>query len=117
MIVRPVLLDDEAKAALAPSMGALAWETVEGWIEDCVACVWRIGENAWALTYANADDEIEILAAGGSGAWKAAAPFERAMRELPEHQGMTLRIDGRPGWRRLYRHWDCDEQGVLTTRV
>ena len=117
MIVRPVLLDDEAKAALGPSMGPLTWQEVEGWIAEGCACVWRIGQSAWALTLANGDYEVEILAAGGSGAWRAAAPFEKAMRALPEHKGMTLRIDGRAGWRRLYRHWDCDESGVLTLKV
>lgn len=115
MIVRPVLLDGEAKAALAPSMGTLTWDEVEGWLEDCVACVWKIGEDAWALTFANEDDEIEILACGGSGAWRAARPFEAAMKALPEHKGMTLRIDGRRGWQRLYPHWDCKD-GILTTR-
>lgn len=117
MIVRPVPLDGEAKEALAPSMGPITWEEVEGWLADCVACVWRIGEHAYALTFANENNEVEILAAGGKGAWRAAKPFESAMKALPEHRGMTLRIDGRKGWRRLYPHWNCDKQGVLTTRV
>jgi len=117
VIVQPWPLDDAARTALAPSMGALTWQEVEGWLSDCVACVWRIGDEAYVLTFANADDEIEIVAAGGRGAIRAAAPFEAAMRAIPQHKGLTLRIDGRKGWRRFYGHWDCDDQGVLTTRM
>jgi len=118
MDVVPWPLDDEAKAALAPSMGVIDWADVEQWLADRVACVWRIGRDAWALTFANCDNEIEFLAAGGSGAWKAMPVFDKAMRKLPAHAGMTFRIEGRKGWARLLPDWtrqDLDRDTVLLT--
>ncbi|NRA42745.1 MAG: hypothetical protein HRU21_10640 [Pseudomonadales bacterium] len=118
MIVRPWVLDEQAKAALAPSMGPITWDEVEAWLSDYVACVWRIGLDAWALTFANSDNEIEFLAAGGSGAWKAMPIFDKAMRNLPEHAGKTFRIEGRKGWARLLPDWtrkDLDGGSVLLT--
>ena len=108
MIVQPVPLTDEAKSALDGSLGPIGWPEVEGWLADAVACVWRVGAEAWALTFVNECEEVEIIAAGGRGAWAAVPPFEKHMRELPEHEGMTLRVEGRKGWARLLPHWECE---------
>ena len=79
--------------------------------------VWNIGGTSWVFTIHNEDDEIEVLLAGGKRAKDCIAPWEAAMLAHPAHQGMTLRVDGRKGWRRLLPHWNCDEEGVLTLEV
>lgn len=121
MIVRPVLPDSRIKQALAPSLAKSAWEWEEIllWIMDRVACIWAIGNDAWAVTAANDENEIDIVVCGGSGALQAARPFLAAMSELPQHKGKTLRIEGRPGWRRFCEDWQCETDGesVILTKV
>jgi len=79
--------------------------------------VWNIGDTSFVFTIVNEDDEIEVLLAGGRMAADCVGPWEAAMVAHPAHQGLTLRVDGRKGWRRLLKHWDCDENGVLTLKV
>lgn len=120
--VKPVLLTDAIKKALNPAyeMGNCDWAEIEQAIVDYAACVWQIGEQAWIVTYANADNEIEILLCGGRGHAEVAGPFEAAMRALPAHKGKTLRLEGRKAWKRVFKNWDCIEKDggvVLTSRV
>lgn len=122
MDVQPFPLTGDVKRALAKSMATSAWTwpEVEEWIAARVACCWRIGSDAWAVTAANDEDEIDIVVAGGRGANKAAPAFLKAMLELPEHRGFTLRIEGRRGWKRFCKDWNCEEVGggdvILTKR-
>lgn len=123
MRVYPVLLTDGIKKELQKSLdrGNNTWEQIEGWLADRVACVWEINAQAWAVTFANADDEIELVLGGGQGAFQCVPPFAEAMLALPEHRGKTLRLEGRKGWRRFLVDWDCEEVGggnvILTKRV
>lgn len=121
MQVKPVLLTDAIKRAMQPSldMGNCNWSEIEKAVAECAACVWQVGDQAWIVTYANADDEIEILLCGGRGALEVAEPFERHMLSLPAHKGMTFRIEGRKAWKRIFKTWDCVEKdgSVLLTKV
>lgn len=123
MIVRRVPLSDEVKAALQPSLdrGNCEWPEIESWIRQGVAAAWQIGDKAFGVTFANADKEIEILLGGGSGAIRAVPPFLSAMAALPVHRGWTLRIEGRRGWMRFCKDWECEEAGggdvILTKRL
>lgn len=122
MLVRPVPLTDEVKWVLGRSMetASWTWEEIEAWIAARVARVWQIGDQAYAITAANIDDEIDIIVGGGSGALRAARPFLKHMRTLPEHKGRALRLEGRRGWKRFCENWDCEEVGggdvILTKR-
>lgn len=122
MIVRRVALSDDVKRELEPSLEASAWDwdEIERWIAAGVAAVWQIGSDAWAITAANADDEIDVIVGGGKGANRATRPFLQAMENLPVHRGLTLRIEGRRGWRRWCKDWHCEEAGgdvILTKRL
>ena len=123
MIVRRVPLTDEIKQGLAPSLATSDWDwpEIERWLADGVAAVWQIGADAWGITAANSDDEIDIIVAGGRGANRAARPFLQAMETLPVHRGLTLRLEGRRGWKRFCAGWDCEEVGggdvILTKRL
>ena len=123
MIVRPVLLCERVKQELARSMetSEWTWPQIEEWIATKTACVWQIGCMAWAITAVNEDEEVDVIVAGGRGANRASAPFLRAIEALPEHKGLTLRIEGRRGWKRYAKNWDCEEVGggdvILTKRV
>jgi len=79
--------------------------------------IWAIDGKTFVLTMVNQDREIEVLLAGGSDAANCIGPWEKAMLSDPAHKGMTIRIDGRKGWRKYLKHWDCDANGVLTKRV
>lgn len=122
MIVRHVPLSESVKQALQPSLerGNCDWAEIDGWIERGKAAAWQIGDQAFAVTFANADDEIELLLGGGRGAIRAVPPFLTAMENLPIHRGWTLRIEGRKGWKRFCRDWECEDMGeqvILTKRL
>ena len=123
MIVRRVPLDDNVKRALAPSYDRsnCDWVEIERWIAEGVAAAWQIRDSAYGVTFANADDEIELLLGGGSGAIRHVPPFISAMETLPVHRGLTLRLEGRRGWKRFCAGWDCEEVGggdvILTKRL
>lgn len=122
MHVKPVLLTEAIKQSLQPSMdtGNCTWEEIERDLANKAACVWQVGEQAWLITCVNVDDEVEILLCGGRGAFAVAGPFEAAMKALPAHKGMTLRIAGRKAWRRIFKHWDCKQEGgqfIMTSKV
>lgn len=123
MIVRRVPLTGEVKRQLSRSLkrSAWTWTEIEEWIAAGVAAVWQIGSDAWAITAANADDEIDVVVAGGRGAKRATQPFLEAMESLPIHRGLTLRIEGRRGWKRWCKGWHCEEAGggdvILTKKV
>lgn len=122
MNVKPVPLTNEVKRHLKPSfdMGNFDWTEIEQAIATYAACVWQVGDAAWIVTMVNTDNEIEILLCGGVNAWAVASPFEATMRSLPQHKGMTLRIDGRKAWKRVFKHWNCQEKDggvLLTSRV
>ena len=78
--------------------------------------IWAIDGKTYVLTMVNADNEIEVLLAGGSDAANCIGPWERAMLQEPAHKGMTIRVDGRKGWSRLLRHWERRDD-VLYLRV
>ena len=123
MEVRRVTLSETAKDALQASLDTSAWEwpVIEQCLADLTAAVWRIGDDAWAITVANADDEIDIIAGGGRGANKATRPFLEAMERYPAHRGFTLRLEGRRGWMRFCKGWEVEEAGggdvIMTKRV
>lgn len=116
LTVQPWPLDDEARAALQPALdyGKLEWAQVEGWLADAVACIWRM-DGMFCLTFANANDEIEVVLAGGEKVRDCIGPWEAAMRALPQHKGKTLILQGRKGWKRLLPHWEA--QDLPTGRV
>ncbi len=82
--------------------------------EGC--CIWNIDDRAFVLTVVNNDNEIEALLAGGEGFAKHARMFEEAVAAHPSHAGLTMRIDGRKGWRRHFADWE-ERDGVLTKRI
>lgn len=118
MDCRPIPLTADAFRALdrAAVRDGHDWVEIAGWLEAGAAQVWQIGDGAFVLTFANSDDEIEVLLAGGADARSCVGPWERAMLALPAHKGKTLRIEGRPGWARLLPHWQ-NTNGVLTLKV
>jgi hypothetical protein len=109
----------EAAAALAKALPYANFDA--GYIEQVLEgfgwAVWNVGNLCWVLTMVNTDKEIEVLLAGGSDAKNCFGPWEKAMLAEPAHRGMTIRVDGRKGWRRYLKNWDCDANGVLTKRV
>lgn len=111
-------LDARAFRALDPAARRDGHDWIElcGFLNEGSAQVWKIGEFGFVLTLANGDDEIEVLLAGGENARACIGPWEAAMTAHPAHQGKTLRIEGRKGWRRLLPHWDY-RAGVLTRKV
>ena len=113
------LLDDRAFLALNPAAqrDGHDWLQLCEWLNDGSARVWKIGETGYVLTLANGDDEIEILLAGGSNARACIGPWEAAMTAHPAHQGKTLRIEGRKGWRRFLPHWEERADGALYLSV
>lgn len=124
MTCHPVPLNDEAVQALDPAMkrGGNDWFEAQQWIQEGSARVWRINGTGYALTVANMDNEIEVVAAGGIGARKCIKPWLEAMWADPRHKGMTIKIEGaRRGWKRLLPDWKCEEMGdgdvMLTTRI
>lgn len=121
MEVKPVLPNEQIKAALQPSldMGNFSWAEIEKAFAEKAACFWQIGSDAWVVTYANIENEIEILLCGGRDALRCAEPFEKHMLSRPAHKGMTLRIEGRKAWKRMFKTWDCVEKdgSVLLTKV
>lgn len=123
MIVRRVPLSDTVKRHLMPSYEREKhdWAEIERWIAQDVAAAWQIGDEAFAVTLANEDNEIELLLGGGVNARRNAPPFLTAMENLPIHRGWTLRIEGRKGWKRFCPDWECEEIGggkvVLTKRL
>lgn len=123
MEVNQVPLTDDIKAALQPSLDCSGWDwpKIEKWMQDRVAAVWQIGGQAWAVTAANIDGEVDIIVGGGRGAIRATRPFLKAMESLPAHKGLTLRIEGRRGWKRFCDDWQCEEVGggdiIMTKRL
>ena len=92
------------------------WVKVCEWLQEGSAQVWSINDEGYVLTLANADDEIEVLMAGGENARKNVPVWEAAMIAFPAHKGKTLRIDGRKGWKRYLPHWE-ERDGVLYMKV
>lgn len=109
----------EAREALEKALpwANFTWQDIEQIMDGYGWMVWAIDGKTYVLTMANMDGEIEVLLAGGSDAANCIGPWEKAMLEEPAHKGMTIRVDGRKGWKRYLRHWDCDANGVLTRRV
>lgn len=93
------------------------WAEILGWMKRRKAVLWSIGGVGFVLTFANSENEIEVLLAGGERAAECVGPWEAKMLTVPAHKGCTLRVDGRKGWRRLLPNWNCDENGVLTLKV
>lgn len=118
MKVEIVPLDDRAFLALDPAArrDGHDWIEICDWLNTGCAAVWKIGESGYVLTLANGDDEIEILLGGGENARACAGPWEEAALAHPAHRGKTLRLEGRKGWRRIFRHWD-ERDGVLYKEV
>lgn len=111
-------LDDRAFLALNPAAqrDGHDWVQICDWLNTGCAAVWKIGESGYVLTLANGDNEIEVLLAGGERAAECAVHWEREMHARPEHAGMTLRVEGRKGWKRILRDWD-EREGVLYKEV
>ena len=78
--------------------------------------VWNIGNLSWVLTMINADEEIEVLLAGGARARECLPHWEAAMRAEPAHKGRVIRVDGRKGWARVLKNWERRD-GVLYLRI
>lgn len=118
MNVRQIPLNERAFLALdkAAQRDGHDWLEACKWLDAGEAAVWQIGETGYVLTLANGDNEIEVLMAGGSDARACVEPWEAAMLAHPAHKGMTLRVEGRKGWRRLLPHWK-ERDGVLTMKV
>lgn len=82
------------------------WADVAEMLRCGSGAVWQIGEDGYALTNANTDGEVEVLAAGGMKAREKVAPWEACMKAHPAHKGMTLVIrTRRKGWVKLLPHW------------
>lgn len=120
MDVRPVPLTEQAVRDLNASVerDGHDWLTICELLQKRVAQVWRIGEQAHVLTVACEGGIIEVWACGpdGGDAKACIGHWERAMRACEAHEGRTLVIDGRRGWKRLLRHWDCTDHddGTVT---
>lgn len=124
MTCQPIPLDEAAVEALDPAMrrGGNDWYQAQQWLEEGSAQIWLINGTGYVLAVANTDNEIEVLAAGGSDARGCVVPWEAHMRSDPRHKGMTLKIEGsRKGWARLLPHWECetlpDGDVTLKTRI
>lgn len=119
-----VPLTEDVARLLDPAMrrGGNDWFDAQQWLAEGSAQIWLINGTGYVLAVANTDNEIEVLAAGGSDARSCAGEWERTMRADPRHKGMTLKIAGsRRGWKRLFPHWECHEMAdgdvTLTTRI
>jgi len=111
-------LSREAFEALAPALkrSNMDWFDLFRIMRGPAWMIWNIGNVGWVFTVANEDDEIEVLLAGGKLAKECVGPWEQAMLSEPGHRGMTIRIEGRKGWRRLLPDWEwCD--GILYKEV
>lgn len=124
MVCLPVPLTERAARALDPAMrrGGNDWFDAQKWLAEGSAQVWQIGDTGFVLAVANTDNEIEVLAAGGSNARACVEPWEAAMRADPRHKGMTIKIENaRRGWKRLLPHWECENMAdgdvILKTRI
>lgn len=118
MNCRPHPLDEQAFLALdkAARRDGHDWLQICRWLDEGAACVWKIGETGYVLTLANGDDEIEVLLGGGKDARACAPVWEAAVKAFPAHRGKTLRLEGRKGWARIFRHWE-NRDGVLYMKV
>lgn len=119
MNVRQIALDDRAFLALNPAvqLDGHDWLKICEWLNTGCATIWKIGESGYVMTLANGDDEIEVLLGGGRDAKACAGPWEAEMLRRPEHRGMTLRLEGRKGWQRIFKDWEMRADGALYKRV
>lgn len=112
-------LTPAAIRALAPALkrSNIGWIELNEYMRGEGWCIWNIGGVGYVFTLINQDNEIEVLLAGGERAKDCVPYWEAAMLAHPSHKGLTVRVDGRKGWRRLLAHWDCDADGILTKRI
>ena len=112
-------LTDEAAKAFEPSVvrANFGWPEFFEWLASPSGCIWNIGNQGWVFTIVNEADELEILLCGGRDSKACAQAFEQAAIAHPAHKGMTMRLEGRPAWRRIFKHWNCDANGVLTRAI
>lgn len=114
----PVPIDERAFRELdrASRWERHDWVQVCDWLAEGSAQVWNVNDEAFVLTLANNDNEIEVLMCGGKNARANVPVWEAAMLSCPAHKGCTLRLEGRKGWRRYLPHWDYRD-GVLTRKI
>ena len=104
----PIALNERSFRALdrAAKRDKHDWAQIGKWLRKGVAQVWSISGISYVLTLANADNEIEVLLAGGERAKDCIKSWEACMLAHPAHAGMTLRVEGRKGWHKLLPHWE-----------
>lgn len=120
MIVRQERwLSPPAVRAFTPALkrSNFGWLDVTRWMQGEGWAIWNIGGVGYVFTLVNDNDEIEVLLAGGERAKECVPHWEAAMLAHPAHKGMTLRMDGRKGWRRLLPDWELRGDGALYRRV
>lgn len=118
MEVCPDPLGDMALRALDPAVrrDGHDWKRLIEKLLEGHAQVWSIGGVGYVYTYSPDDEHIDVILAGGERAAECVGPWEAAMLAHPAHQGRTIRIEGRKGWRRLLPHWEYRD-GVLYMKV
>lgn len=117
-VTREHWLSAEAFVALNPAIARsnFDWLDVARIMRGHGWAVWNIGNVGWVFTMANTDNEIEVLLAGGRDAKTCLPLWEAAVVAEPAHKGMTVRIESRPGWRKLLPHWERRDD-VLYLRI
>jgi len=112
-------LTTKSAEALNPALrySNLDWAEVLHIMRGNGWCIWNVHGEMYVLTMINEDEEIEVLLGGGANPRRYINEWVDAMERHPNHAGMTLRVDGRKGWKRLLSNWHCDADGVLTRKV
>ena len=107
-VTREHFLSKEAFEALTPAIvrSNFDWRDIARIMQGHGWAVWNIAGLCWVFTMVNAENEIEVLLAGGKDARRCIGPWEAAMIAEPAHKGMTLRGEGRAGWAKLLPHWE-----------